>query len=177
MHTSVISHCMATLGRDGPFWLKKGPGLEGVAATVMKNVFEKLKKLKKVEFSFPCCDDEGLVDALARNNPDLTVLCLKMNYHSLSDQTIELLANSCPGLEKFGYRCDHLIGVNRALTDDGIERMVCSAKNLKLLRLYICQAPRVTKDRVLARRLELHYPHLRNVIIFIDHFGISYSKI
>ena len=144
--------------------------LEGVAAT-MKAVFEKLNKLKEVKLSLPCCDDEGLVDALAKSNPDLTVLHLSMDYHSLSDQTIELLANSCPGLEDFRYRCDRRDGVNRALTDGGIERMVGSAKNLKHLRLFICQAPRVTKD--LARRLELQYPYLRNVILFTYHFWLS----
>ena len=150
--------------KDSKFGVGVSSPLEGAAAAVMKSVFEKLKKLKKVELSLPCCDDKGLVDALARNNPDLTVLCLNMDYHSLSDQTIELLANSCPGLEEFRYRCGHLIGVNRTLTDGGIERMVGSAKNLKFLCLYICQTPRVTKD--LARRLELQYPYLRNLILF-----------
>jgi len=126
----------------------------------LKSVFGKLKKLKKVKIDFDSIDlfelddnhfedrvvDEScFVGALATNNPDLTVLCL-MNYPSLSDETLVLLANSSLGLEEFKY-CGYL-GVNVAVTDRGIERMVGATKNLKRLHLILGRAPRVTKDLV-----------------------------
>ena len=130
----------------------------------MKSVFKKLKKLKRVEIDFVCgVVRECFVDALVTNNPDLTVLHL-MNYSFLSDETLDLLANSCLGLEEFSY--SYYYGEdNRALSDCGIERMVGSAKNLKYLRLDLelekIRTPRVTKD--LVRRLLLLYPdiHIR----------------
>jgi len=138
--------------------------------SVMKTVFEKLKKLKEVKiwlFGQPkfglddhhledgVVDESCFVDALATNNPDLRALCL-MNYPSLSDETLALLANSCPCLEEFSYRCYR--GVNRAITDCGIERMVGAAKNLKRLHLNLGRAPRVTKE--LVKRLREEYPYL-----------------
>merc|ERR1740123_571284 len=115
----------------------------------MKLVFKKLKKLKKVEIYFLSyyLEDghagEGcFVVALATNNPDLRVLHL-MNFGSLSDETLDLLANSCPGLEEFRYRYQR---INRAITDRGIERMVGAAKNLKHLHLELGWNPEVTKD-------------------------------
>lgn len=65
----------------------------------IKKVFRQLKKLKKVDI-FPAHYDESLVVALAENNPDLKVLN-GMIFSSLSDDTIEVLVNSCPDLQEF----------------------------------------------------------------------------
>merc|ERR1719435_467238 len=117
---------------------------------IMKSVFKKLRKLKRVEIDFVSgVARECFVDALVTNNPDLTVLHL-MNYSFLSDETLDLLANSCLGLEEFSYTCVDDGEDNRALSDRGIERMLDSAKNLKHLRLdldlFRGRAPRVTRD-------------------------------
>ena len=104
---------------------------------VLKSVFKKLKKLKKVDIELDYVygvDGECFVVDLATNNPDLTELYL-MNYPSLTDETLELLANSCLGLEEFSSWCVIQSHVNRALTHSGIERMVSLAKNLRWLRL------------------------------------------
>ena len=82
------------------------------------------------------------------------VLHLK-NYPSLSDETLDLLANSCPGLEEFRYRYQR---INRAITDRGIERMVGAAKNLKHLHLELGRNPEVTED--LVKRLRGEYQDL-----------------
>ena len=128
---------------------------------VMKWVFEKLKKLKNVEIDFSCSGLEDgragegcFVVALATNNPDLRVLHLE-NYPSLSDETLDLLANSCPGLEEFRYSYRRF---NVDITDRGIERLVVAAKNLKHLHLDLGRAPRVTKD--LVKRLREEYQDL-----------------
>ena len=105
----------------------------------MKWVFEKLKKF---------------VVALATNNPDLRVLHLK-NYPSLSDETLDLLATSCPGLEEFRYSYRRF---NVDITDRGIERLVVAAKNLKHLHLDLGRKPLVTED--LVKRLRGKYQDL-----------------
>ena len=133
---------------------------------IMKSVFKKLRKLKRVEIDFVSgVVRECFVDALVTNNPDLRVLHL-MNYSFLSDETLDLLANSCLGLEEFSYSCVDDGKDNRALSDRGIERMVDSAKNLKYLRLdldlFRGRAPRVTRDQV--RRLWWLYPDIHILI-------------
>ena len=135
---------------------------------IMKSVFKKLRKLKRVDIDFGyglVGVGEGFVDALVTNNPDLRVLHL-MNYSFLSDETLDLLANSCLGLEEFSYSCVDDGKDNRALSDRGIERMVDSAKNLKYLRLdldlFRGRAPRVTRDQV--RRLWWLYPDIHILI-------------
>merc|ERR1719154_620154 len=127
----------------------------------MKWVFEKLKKLKKVEIDCSCphLEDgragEGcFVVALATNNPDLRVLHLK-NYPSLSDETLDLLANSCPGLEELRYSYRRF---NIDITDRAIERLVVTAKNLKHLHLDLGKKPLVTED--LVKRLRGKYQDL-----------------
>jgi len=134
---------------------------------IMNSMFKKLRKLKRVDIDFGygvVGEGEGFVDALVTNNPDLTVLHL-MNYSFLSDETLDLLANSCLGLEEFSYACVLFGEDNNTLSDRGIERMVRSAKNLKHLRLDLGlgrgRAPQVTRD--LAQRLWLLYPdiHIR----------------
>ena len=148
--------------------------------TSMKSVFQTLKKLKNVKISLPHSDfDESLVSTLATNNPDLTGLRF-MNYPSLSEETVDLLADSCLGLQELTIRFSHsdskavdeqlmnLVKKVRQLerldvfcqnvTDGGIERMVGAAKNLKYLRV-ICYAwARVSYD--VAERLRMKYQHL-----------------
>ncbi len=104
--------------------------INGNSLPVMKKVFQQLKKLKKVEIHTPDYDD-SLGVALAENNPNLMVLRLK-NVFSFSH------------------------GFHKHFTDNGIERMVSSAKNLK--HLEIGWAPQVTKD--LIDRLRKEHPNL-----------------
>jgi len=67
---------------------------------IMKSVFQSLKKLKILKMYVPASDfDETLVTTLATNNPDLTGLRF-MNYPSLSEESVDLLASSCPGLQE-----------------------------------------------------------------------------
>ena len=66
---------------------------------VMKKVLQNLKKLKKVEIKPITSYDQSLVVALAENNPDLKVLRIRI-YPTLSDDTIDVLIKSCPGLEE-----------------------------------------------------------------------------
>ena len=111
----------------------------------LKSVFKKLKKLKKVDIALDYVYEvvgECFVVDLATNNPDLTELYL-MNYPSLTDETLELLANSCLGLEEFSSWCVTLCQINRALTDSGIERMVSLAKNLR--KLCLDRGPQMTR--------------------------------
>ena len=73
--------------------------------SMLETVFQQLKKLKEVKL-FPAFYDESLVVALAENNPDLKVLH-GMTYSSLSDRTVDILVNSCPGFEKFIISSSH----------------------------------------------------------------------
>ena len=177
----------------------------GESFLMLETVFQQLKKLKKVDL-FPAFYDESLVVALAENNPELKLI-QGMLFSSLSDETIEVLVNSCPSLEEFRIRSNHsesnlnklssswpnlkrleigtappfgnidhkdekLMGYAEKfkslevlvfcstlsyinVTDSGIERLVASAKKLKLLSL---RAPQVTKD--LVERLRTEYPML-----------------
>ena len=72
---------------------------------VLERVFQQLKKLKEVKL-YPGCYGENLVISLAENNPDLKVF-EGMDFSSLSDETIEVLVNSCPGLEEFFISSSH----------------------------------------------------------------------
>ena len=151
-------------------------------SATMKNVFEKLKKLKYVKISLPTSyQDESLMTTLAKNNPDLTGLHF-MDYPSLSDESVDHLAESCPGLQevRIGYSHGPSEIVNEKLvnfvkkfrwlerldvrchqiTDDGTERIVGAAKNLKYL--HVDWAPKVTKD--LVDRLKMEYPDLTFMI-------------
>ena len=91
----------------------------------MKKVFQKLNKLKEVDI-FPADYDESLVVALAENNPDLRVLH-RVNYSSLSDQTIDALANSCPALEE--------IAISSSPNESSITKFSSSWPNLKRLNV------------------------------------------
>lgn len=144
-------------------------------SATMKSVFEKLKKLKNVKISLPTSYyDESLVTTLAKNNPDLTGLHI-MDYPSLSDGCVDLLADSCPGLQevRIGFSHGPSEIVNEKLvnfvkkfrwlerldvksyniTDDGIERVVGAAKSLKYLGGW---ASKVTYN--LVERLRMEYP-------------------
>ena len=144
----------------------------------MKSVFEKLKKLENVKIFLPTSYyDESLVTTLAKNNPDLTRLVFT-DYPSLSDGCVDLLADSCPGLQevRIGFRQGNREIVNERLvnfvkkfrrleklevrchkiTEDGIERLLGAAKNLKYLD--VDWAPMVTND--LVERLRMEYPDL-----------------
>ena len=97
----------------------------------MKTVFEKLKKLKDVELSLPDFD-VSLVDTLGKNNPDLTGLHL-LNYPPLSDETIDVLAASCPGLQEFS--------ISFANGDREISKLSSSLPDLKRLFIKDCYEP------------------------------------
>jgi len=99
---------------------------------VMKTVFQKLKKLKNVKIS-PSHYDESLVVTLAKNNPDLTGLHL-MNYPSLSDECVDLLANSCPGFQEFNISFTH--------SDIEMTKLSSSIPNLKHLLVGGCYGAR-----------------------------------
>ena len=104
----------------------------------MKTVFQKLKKLKTVEISPPHYTrgvhyDETLLVNLAQNNPDLTGLRL-MNYPSLSDRCVDLLAHFCPGLQEFNISFTH--------SDIEINKLSSSFPNLKRLLVGGCYGAR-----------------------------------
>jgi len=150
----------------------------------LKNVFQTLKRLKNVNISLPHSDyDESLVATLAKNNPDLRGIRFHLwhSFPSLSDEIVDLLAESCLGLQElnislggsYGSDDEQLIkfvkkfkrlekldlatyNFNSAITESLIEKMVGAAKNLKYLRFG--WAPEVTKEQV--ERLRLEYPHL-----------------
>ena len=104
----------------------------------MKTVFEKLKKLKDVEISLPDFD-VSLVVTLGKNNPDLTGLHL-VNYPPLSDETINVLADSCPGLQEFS--------ISFANGDREISKLSSSFPDLKRLFIKDCYyEPRSLGDR------------------------------
>ena len=91
----------------------------------MEKVFQKLNKLKEVDI-FPAHYDESLVVALAENNPDLKVL-KAMIFSSLSDDTIDVLVNSCPGLEEFTISASH--------SENAVTKLSSYWPNLKCLRV------------------------------------------
>ena len=93
--------------------------------TIMKSVFQDLKKLKNVKITLPASDyDESLVTTLATNNPDLKGLRF-MNYPSLSDESVDVLAKSCPGLQELNFRFRN--------GDRDINKLASSFPNLKQL--------------------------------------------
>ena len=100
-----------------------------IASAVMKKVFQQLQKLKKVDI-FPCMAygfyQYGLVEALAGNNPGLTVLRFK-RLPSLSDKTVEVLVSSCPGLEE--------LSIISSQTASSILKLSSSCPNLKCLEV------------------------------------------
>merc|ERR1719282_1510760 len=89
----------------------------------LERVFQQLKKLKEVTLD-PACYGENLVITLAENNPDLKVI-EGMNFSSLSDETIEVLVNSCPCLEDFIISSNH--------SESEINKLSTSWPNLKCL--------------------------------------------
>ena len=88
----------------------------------MKIVFEKLKKLKIVVVSLPDFD-MSLVATLGKNNQDLMGLHL-LDYPSLTDESVNVLAESCPGLQEFSISY---------IVDSEINRLSSSFPNLKRL--------------------------------------------
>ena len=92
---------------------------------VMKRVFKQLKKLKRVDIRTRDYDD-SLVVTLAENNPNLRALCLK-DYPSLSEETVDVLAKFCLGLEELA------IGFSRG--NSAINKLSSSFPNLKRLEI------------------------------------------
>ena len=92
---------------------------------VLERVFQQLKKLKEVKL-YPPCYGENLVIALAENNPNLKVICGKV-FSFLTDETIEVLVNSCPGLEDFIISYSH--------SESEINKLSSSWPNLKCLEV------------------------------------------
>ena len=90
---------------------------------VMERVFQTLRKLKEVKL-YPANYGEDLVISLAENNPDLKVIW-NMNFSSLSNETIEVLINSCPCLENFIISSSH--------SENEINKLSSSWPNLKCL--------------------------------------------
>ena len=98
----------------------------------MKRLFQQLKKLKEVDI-FPDTNtsklafyNESVMVALVGNNPDLTVLRLK-GYPPLSDRIIDVLVNSCPGLEE--------INISPSQSESSIQKLSSSCPNLKCLEV------------------------------------------
>ena len=92
---------------------------------VLESVFQQLKKLKEVKL-YPPCYGENLVIALAKNNPDLKVIWGKV-FSSFSDETIEVLVNSCPALEDITISSSH--------SESEINKISSSWPNLKILEV------------------------------------------
>ena len=92
---------------------------------VMKRVFQQLKKLKEVDI-FTTDYDDSLVVALAENNTSLKMLRLR-NYPSLSDETVDILANSCPALEGF-----NISSIN---FESAINKLSSAFPNMKCLEI------------------------------------------
>lgn len=102
------------------------------AVAAMKRLFQQLKKLKEVDI-FPDTNtsklafyNESVMVALVGNNPDLTVLRLK-GYPPLSDRIIDVLVNSCPGLEE--------INISPSQSESSIQKLSSSCPNLKCLEV------------------------------------------
>ena len=138
---------------------------------IMKTVFQKLKKLKKVEIYLPASDyDESLVVTLAENNLDLTSLRL-MNYPSLSDETIDVLANFCPGLEE--------LNISFRDIDREINKLSSSFPNLKQLFARRCdglddeQLVKLAKEFRRLEKLHLESVLLSSVVSGITDSGIE----
>ena len=91
----------------------------------LERVFQQLKKLKEVKLD-PACYGENLVIALTENNPDLKVI-EGLNFSSLSDETIEVLFNSCPWMDEFFIGSSHQESV--------INKLSSSWPNLKCLQV------------------------------------------
>ena len=92
---------------------------------VMKRVFQQLKKLKEVDI-FTRDYDDSLVVALAQNNTSLKSLRLR-NYPSLSDETVDVLANSCPALEGFA--------ISSINFESAINKLSSAFPNMKCLEI------------------------------------------
>ena len=97
----------------------------GESYEVLERVFQQLKKLKEVKL-YPCVYGESLVIALAENNPDLKVIWGKV-FSSFSDETIEVLVNSCPALEDIIISSSH--------SESEINKISSSWPNLKILEV------------------------------------------
>ena len=97
----------------------------GESYEVLERVFQQLKKLKEVKLD-PACYGESLVIALAENNPDLRVLWGKV-FSSFSDETIEVIVNSCPALEDIIISSSH--------SESEINKISSSWPNLKILEV------------------------------------------
>ena len=110
-----------TIERD---YYNRPPSSNSNSLPVMKRVFKQLKKLKEVDIQTPDFD-ESLVVTLAENNPNLRALRFK-NHPFLSDEIIDVLANSCPGLEEFTISFEG---------EGSINKLSSSFPNLKRLEI------------------------------------------
>ena len=135
---------------------------------VMKTMFQKLKKLKNVKIS-PSHYDESLVVTLAKNNPDLTGLHL-MNYPSLSDECVDLLVNSCPGLQEFNISFTH--------SDIEMTKLTSSIPNLKHLLVGGCYGARggiVVEEQLI--KIVDKFRRLERIDLAGDHYALTDSGV
>ena len=115
---------------------------------VMKRVFQQLKKLKEVDI-YTTDYDDSLVVALAQNNTSLKSLRLR-NYPYLSDETVDVLANSCPALEELAISFSRCNGAG----DDAIDKLSSSFPRIKSLIIGGSTVPIDTTDQKLTKYVE-----------------------
>ena len=111
---------------------------------VLKSVFQQLKKLKEVDI-YTTDYDDSLVVALAENNTSLKMLRLR-NYPYLSDETVDVLANSCPALEE--------LAISFSRGDDAIDKLSSSFPRIKSLIIGGSTVPIDTTDQKLTKYVE-----------------------
>ena len=133
----------------------------------LKNVFQQLKKLKKV-YIYPTQFDESLVVALAENNPDLKVI-RRMIYSSLSDRTVDILFNSCPGLEDFIISSSH--------SENEINKLSSLWPNLKCLEVRGSSALWDDMDADLISKYVEKFRSLERLVLRGNYIHITNSRI
>ena len=120
---------------------------------VLANVFKQLKNLKAVNV-YP--GNNQMVVALAKNNPNLKVLRIRLDYQAtISEESIQVLGDSCPELEalstsikirslkKLASSCHKLKSLDiewfgkKIVSDTTLMRFL-DFKSLESLRLRLC---------------------------------------
>ena len=117
---------------------------------------------------YPAFYDERLVVALAENNPDLKVLREKI-FSSISDETIEVLVNSCPGLEEFFISSSH--------SENKINKLSSSWPNLKCLEVRGSSALWDCMDADLISKYVEKFRSLERLVLRGNYVHITNSRI
>ena len=111
--------------------------------------------------------DDSLVVALAENNTSLKMLRLR-NYPYLSDETVDVLANSCPALEE--------LAISFSRGDDAIDKLSSSFPRIKSLIIGGSTVPIDTTDQKLTKYVEA-FRSLESLDLVVSTYHVTDSGI